>query len=154
MRRGGQSDPRNKALMKMFNLIGVGERAGSGVPELFSVWAHEDWIEPTIEEQFDPDRTILTMQFLKKTARKKVRENTLKQYEMILSMMSPEEWYQATDFMDVLQIKERRIQVLLKELLQNGKIIDNGKIKGRKYKRLNLQFIDFSSFMQIFPVCR
>lgn len=154
MRRGGQSDPRNKALMKMFNLIGVGERAGSGVPELFSVWAHEDWIEPTIEEQFDPDRTILTMQFLKKTARKKARENTLKQYEMILSMMSPEEWYQATDFMDVLQIKERRIQVLLKELLQNGKIIDNGKIKGRKYKRLNLQFIDFSSFMQIFPVCR
>lgn len=136
MRRGGQSDPRNKALMKMFNLIGVGERAGSGVPELFSVWAHEDWIEPTIEEQFDPDRTILTMQFLKKTARKKARENTLKQYEMILSMMSPKEWYQATDFMDVLQIKERRIQVLLKELLQNGKIIDNGKIKGRKYKKV------------------
>lgn len=136
MRQGGQSDPRNKALMKMFNLIGVGERAGSGVPELFSVWAHEDWIEPTIEEQFDPDRTILTMQFLKKTARKKARENTLKQYEMILSMMSPEEWYQATDFMDVLQIKERRIQVLLKELLQNGKIIDNGKIKGRKYKKV------------------
>lgn len=136
MRRGGQSDPRNKALMKMFNLIGVGERAGSGVPELFSVWAHEDWIEPTIEEQFDSDRTILTMQFLKKTVRKKARENTLKQYEMILSMMSPEEWYQATDFMDVLQIKERRIQVLLKELLQNGKIIDNGKIKGRKYKKV------------------
>lgn len=50
-----------------------------------------------------------------------MRENTLKQYEMILSMMSPEEWYQATDFMDVLQIKERRIQVLLKELLQDGK---------------------------------
>lgn len=136
MRRGGQSDPRNKALMKMFNLIGVGERAGSGVPELFSVWAHEDWIEPTIEEQFDSDRTILTMQFLKKTVRKKARENTLKQYEMILSIMSPEEWYQATDFMDVLQIKERRIQVLLKELLQNGKIIDNGKIKGRKYKKV------------------
>lgn len=38
MRLGGQFDPRNKALMKMFNLIGVGERAGSGVPELFSVW--------------------------------------------------------------------------------------------------------------------
>lgn len=145
MRRGGQSDPRNKALMKMFNLIGVGERAGSGVPELFSVWAYEDWIEPTIEEQFDPDRTILTMQFLKKTARKKARENTLKQYEMILSMMSPEEWYQATDFMDVLQIKERRIQVLLKELLQNGKIIDNGKIKGRKYKKVYLSIKRYRS---------
>ena len=34
MKLGGESDPRNKALMKMFNLIGIGERAGSGVPEL------------------------------------------------------------------------------------------------------------------------
>lgn len=30
MIQGGESDPRNKALMKMFNLIGIGERAGSG----------------------------------------------------------------------------------------------------------------------------
>ena len=31
------SDPRNKTLMKMFNMIGIGERAGSGVPYIFSV---------------------------------------------------------------------------------------------------------------------
>ena len=30
MRLGGESDPRNKSLMKMFNLINIGERAGSG----------------------------------------------------------------------------------------------------------------------------
>ncbi len=29
MLKGGISDPRNKALMKMFNMIGIGERAGS-----------------------------------------------------------------------------------------------------------------------------
>ena len=81
-------------------------------------------------------RTLLVKKCEKKSANKKVRENTLKQYETILSMMSPEEWYQATDFMDVLQVKERRIQVLLKELLQNEKIVDNGKIKGRKYKKV------------------
>lgn len=34
MRLGGESDPRNKALMKMFNLINIGERAGSGVPNI------------------------------------------------------------------------------------------------------------------------
>lgn len=34
---GGISDPRNKAIMKMFNLISIGERAGSGVPQLFDV---------------------------------------------------------------------------------------------------------------------
>lgn len=78
MRLGGQSDPRNKALMKMFNLIGVGERAGSGVPELFSVWENEGWIEPTIEEHFDPDRTILTMKFIKKVPKKSAEKKCRK----------------------------------------------------------------------------
>ena len=38
MIKGGTSDPRNKALMKMFNLINIGERAGSGIPDIFSAW--------------------------------------------------------------------------------------------------------------------
>ena len=33
MRLSGESVPRNKSLMKMFNLINIGERAGSGVPK-------------------------------------------------------------------------------------------------------------------------
>ena len=56
MRKGGESDPRNKALMKMFNLINIGERAGSGVPNIFNVWADKGWVEPVIEEQFEPAR--------------------------------------------------------------------------------------------------
>ncbi len=149
MRLGGQSDPRNKALMKMFNLVGVGERAGSGVPELFSIWENEGWIEPVIEEKFDPDRTTLTMQFIKKdinrkvreencekkTARKKLREKTIKQYEKILSVMEEGVWYQTIDFIEILNLKERRIQTLLKELVQKGDLIDNGLIKGKRYKK-------------------
>ena len=30
---------RNKAIMKMLNLIAIGERAGSSVPDIYSVWA-------------------------------------------------------------------------------------------------------------------
>lgn len=52
IRLGGDLDPRNKALMKMFNLISVGERAGNGVPELFSVWKSKGWDGPIIEERF------------------------------------------------------------------------------------------------------
>ena len=65
---GGESGPRNKSLMKMFNLINIGERAGSGVPNIFNVWADEGWEEPVIEERFDPDRTVLTLSFVKKQA--------------------------------------------------------------------------------------
>ena len=55
----------------MFNLINIGERAGSGVPNIFNVWADEGWEEPVIEERFDPDRTVLSLSF-KKNGDKKV----------------------------------------------------------------------------------
>jgi predicted HTH transcriptional regulator len=58
---GGLSDPRNETLLKMFNLIGVGERAGSGIPNLYQVWADEKWVAPTYEEEFGPDRTTLKL---------------------------------------------------------------------------------------------
>ena len=64
---GGISDCRNKALMKMFNLLDFGERAGSGVPNIFQTWDHENWIDPVIDESFGPDRTVLTLSFIDKT---------------------------------------------------------------------------------------
>lgn len=76
MRKGGESDPRNKALMKMFNMINIGERAGSGVPNIFNVWEDEGWVEPVIEERFDPDRTVLTLEFKNKTRIKKATEKS------------------------------------------------------------------------------
>lgn len=66
---------RNKSLMKMFNLISIGERSGSGVLNIFNTWADEGWKEPVIEERFDPDRTILTLEFVEKQAKKTGEEN-------------------------------------------------------------------------------
>lgn len=55
----------------MFNLIDIGERAGSGVPELFMVWEKEGWEEPQISERLDgTERTIVTLSFKEKSARK------------------------------------------------------------------------------------
>ena len=82
MLKGGISDPRNKALMKMFNLIGIGERAESGVPDIFAVWDSQGWVMPEVEEEFNPDRTILTLSFeknkRKKQAEKASRKNKQK----------------------------------------------------------------------------
>ena len=75
MRKGGESDPKNKSLMKMFNLINIGERSGSGVPNIFNTQEDAHWKEPVIEERFDPDRTILTLEFVKKQAIKTSDKN-------------------------------------------------------------------------------
>lgn len=36
--QGGVSDPRNENIMKMFSLVDVGERAGSGIPGMMATW--------------------------------------------------------------------------------------------------------------------
>ena len=68
MLRGGVSDPRNRGLMKMFNLIDIGERAGSGIPSIMNIWNDEGLQDPVITEEFDPDRTILRLSLEKKQA--------------------------------------------------------------------------------------
>lgn len=45
--------------------------------------------------------------------------------------MKPKEWYKTSDFENILNVKERRIKILLCKLVEAGKIIDDGKIKGK-----------------------
>ena len=61
MIRGGVSDPRNRGMMKMFNLIDIGERAGSGIPRILNIWKDEEMMDPMIKEEFDPDRTNIIL---------------------------------------------------------------------------------------------
>ena len=69
---GGISDPRNESLIKMFNLINVGERAGSGLPSIRAVWQKQRWKTPEITESFGPDRTSLLLPLVSEKAAIKV----------------------------------------------------------------------------------
>ena len=143
MRLGGESDPRNKALMKMFNLINIGERAGSGVPNIFNVWADEGWEEPVIEERFDPDRTVLSLPFKKsgdkkvtiKNGDKKKTNKTQIQQEQILLFMKENSEYKLQDFCELLDLKESRIKTIIKPLIDAGAIVCMGANKDRRYLR-------------------
>ncbi|GHV71378.1 transcriptional regulator [Bacteroidia bacterium] len=59
---GGISDPRNPTIFKLFALIDIGERAGSGLFNIKTVWEEMGWASPVLEEQFSPDRTTLTIE--------------------------------------------------------------------------------------------
>lgn len=61
MLRGGKSRPRNKVILNMLNYIGVGERAGSGVPNIYAIWEQEGYVEPTVDEMSGRDDTITTV---------------------------------------------------------------------------------------------
>ena len=57
----GVSDPRNETVMKMFSLIDVGERAGSGIPDFMSTWQKHFVTSPVYTITHNPERTLLTI---------------------------------------------------------------------------------------------
>ena len=59
--QGGVSDPRNETIMKMFSLVDVGERAGSGIPDLMATWVKYVKTTPEYSIKQNPARTETTL---------------------------------------------------------------------------------------------
>ena len=60
---GGTSDARNDVLFTLFALVEIGEKLGTGLVQLFSLWEQNGWARPEFVEQFDPERTFLTLDY-------------------------------------------------------------------------------------------
>jgi predicted HTH transcriptional regulator len=58
---GGVSDPRNETIMKMFTLVEIGERAGSGIPDFANTWKKYMGALPQFKVTYNPARTSLSM---------------------------------------------------------------------------------------------
>jgi len=79
---GGTSDPRNATILKMFAMLDIGERAGSGIPGIIATWEKEFKMKPEYVQSFSPSRvkTFLNLndlQFAKTSdnVQENVREN-------------------------------------------------------------------------------
>ena len=48
--QGGVSDPRNPSLQKMFQMLGLGEKAGSGFQKILRAWREQEWMIPLVAE--------------------------------------------------------------------------------------------------------
>ncbi|QTD95544.1 putative DNA binding domain-containing protein (plasmid) [Burkholderia anthina] len=59
--RGGDSDCRNRLIQKMFQLVGAGDQAGSGVPRIFGVWKEQSWRMPVVHEKREPEQTLFEL---------------------------------------------------------------------------------------------
>ena len=63
--KGGESDPRNASIAKMFSLIGFVERAGVGINYIFNVWKKRFGRVPKVTEDTDNQRTIVELNISK-----------------------------------------------------------------------------------------
>ena len=59
--QGGNSVPRNKTIQKLFGLINLGERAGSGLPKILRAWNEQHWRNIELKEETIPDKTVLRL---------------------------------------------------------------------------------------------
>lgn len=158
MLKGGVSDPRNKNVLKMFNLIGIGERAGSGVPDIFKVWREEKLDAPVIEEQSGrdgkPNRTQVTLPLVNtsigagsttgevESANSPIRQSSdpanngeklSNRQEQILSVMETDKEYSSADIGDMVGLKVSRSRQLLKKLVEMGRLESTGSTNGKRY---------------------
>ena len=144
MLRGGISDPRNKILMKMFNMIGIGERAGSGIPDIYNVWENEGWAVPVVEESYNPDRTRLSLEFAKKQAiktndkKQTIKTNDKKQTskteihrEKIRKYLAFNKLASAKELAIIIELSAERTRVILSKMED---IIPVGENRNRMYK--------------------
>ena len=59
--QGGVSECRNKGLQLMFQLMGGGDKAGSGMDKIHAGWRAQHWRSPRLEETVQPDRVKLVL---------------------------------------------------------------------------------------------
>ena len=58
---GGTSDCRNRRLQTMFQLVGYGDHAGSGLPKIYHNWAGQHWRRPVLYELREPEQTLMEL---------------------------------------------------------------------------------------------
>jgi ATP-dependent DNA helicase RecG len=59
--KGGVSDPRNPNLQKMFQMLGLGEKAGSGFQKILRAWHEQQWFAPLVSENLELEMTTVQM---------------------------------------------------------------------------------------------
>jgi len=59
--QGGTSDCRNRRLQTMFQLVGYGDHAGSGLPKIYKNWAGQHWRRPQLYEITEPEQTRMEL---------------------------------------------------------------------------------------------
>jgi len=149
--KGGDSDCRNRTLHKMFMLIGYGERAGSGIPKIYSGWNSQDWAKPLLYEKAEPEQTLLELRMINLLDADIIEElkeiyqeslNTLSKDELTtLTTAYVEEGTNHKRILELLDLHPSDISNLLKKLVDDGFLVPEGIGRGTIYQAKGLKEI-------------
>ena len=152
--RGGLSDARNPIIMKMFNLLGIGEKAGSGFDIMRQGTRSAQLPDPQLIEEYDPDRVTLTLSITAtKGALNKVsatndaitnnataqstnaapRQLTERE-QQIVSLLSANGPLKASQIAQAVGLSGQWTRALLKKLSEDGTLVKQGNNRSTMYR--------------------
>ena len=156
---GGVSSPRNAVIMKMFGLLDIGERIGSGIPLIYQAWLDNGFPEPRYNESFSTNRTVLSLALSRTSGnnernkraeitsgnneRKKRAEQAndskapLKgelRKQATIQYLTIHPFAKATEIAKNIGISDGRARVYLLELVRDGSVVAEGETHNRIYR--------------------
>lgn len=134
----------NKYLQKMFSMIGVAEKAGSGTDKIMKGWRKANWRSPKIEEKQQPDKVVLVMPMESLLSNKAkailtdkfgITANSFDHNVMsVLALVCDEGGTTNERLRYVLNMHKAEISDLLKLMVQKGLLETYGHGRGMHYK--------------------
>lgn len=123
----------------MFNFIDIGERAGSGIPNIFRVWKEQKWSEPVITEEYNPDRTTLSLGLSIASDKKQAINHEHKtifviQKDLIIDYLTDNPSATTSEISTLLGVSNPRARAVLSKLTAEGIIVAEGANRNRRYK--------------------
>jgi len=142
-RKGGDSDCRNRAMQRMFRMVGFGEQAGSGIPKILRNWEGQSWRAPVLEEDFEREQTRLRLHMvslLPESAMKELRErlgtrfeNTSVEERLALVTAAAEGSVSHARLRELSDSHSRDLTLMLVKLATEGLLKKEGAGRGTKY---------------------
>ena len=140
---GGESVCRNKTLQKMFSMIGVAEKAGSGVDKILKGWKESNWRTPIINERQSPDKVELIMpmqSLLSDNTKLRLEEkfgSVIGSFEndviSVLSLICEEGSVTNERLRYSLDLHKVKISELLRSMCSHNLIVSRGYGRGMRY---------------------
>ena len=149
LQHGGMSDPRNPYIQKMFQFLGVGEKAGSGFVKIIRAWEEQKWKMPQVEEKIGLDMTIITLSkgtLLQENSGAKVADSggipaeyrriPADQERAVFDYLTLNGVITTKKTQELLQIKDSRAREVLKKMADKNLIVKFGNGKNTYYERV------------------
>jgi ATP-dependent DNA helicase RecG len=147
--QGGVSDPRNPKLQTMFQMLGLGEKAGSGFQKILRAWKEQSWLFPLVKENLQLDMTVTSLPFVSmipEEIEREVRSITGENYSSLddlgrLILVAAHRFGEIRnkDIQHYCKEHPRDIGIRLSQYAESGWLVKDGQGSGTRYRWPNTE---------------